>query len=423
MGYRLRLYWLRFLAVLDYCIWNHPFTFMLVPFILHDHNSIVLVAISCILDSMLHLVTVNFFNHRFYRTVKKDSIDKCLSGHLTECKTDLVDLFVADAVNGIQPTEYPIVNDINVFFSDKAISSSTTFSSISFGSIIVLREQLKEDKEKRYYMLAHELGHVQHYLNGFKFSIAPIITMIIELLLVVFVAWHLKFSQAGIIVMLCSFNINSVILMLYRQELNFKSEYEADLVGLNLVENVLGPLDKTAQGKAATLYIKNRITNILQVKDGRFVLNGATHKSMLNCIDILAFFVPQGERERLINRSIERSESAEKELKSSWRMASKKLSIERQIQESLKKANDSAMPPFPWKIIGDGEAVLKSQYRLSAVVTIVFITVMLSNYTYTWEYHPLWIALVLFLVFYGTNTLIIRLICERVTKLMKRIGL
>ena len=423
MGYRLHIFWWCLLQILDYCIWNHPFTFMLIPFILHDHNSIGFVAISCILDAMMHLLTVDYFNYRFYRTVKKDSIDKCLSGHLTEYQSDLVDLFLADTVDGIEPTEYPIVKDIKVLFSDNARSSSTTFPSICFGSIIVLREQLKEDKEKLYYMLAHELGHVQHYLNGFKFSIVPIIIMIIELLLVVFVTWHLKLSQAGLFVMLSVFNINAVILMRYREELNFKSEYEADLVGLNLVENVLGPFDKTARGKAATLYIKNRIANILQVKDGRFMLKGAAHKSMLNCIGILAHFVPRDEREKLINRSVERSKSAKQEFKNNRRMARKKLLIEGQIQESLKNANDRVMLNIPRKIIEDKEAVLKSQYRLSAVGTIAFMTVMLSDYTYTWGYHPLWIALVLMIVFYSANTLFMRLICEKTTKLMKRIGL
>lgn len=423
MGYRLNLCWARILTVLDYCIVNHPFTFMLIPWIIHDYNSICLVAITCILDNIPAFVAVDIYDYRFYRKIKKDSIDKGLSGHLTSYESDLVDQFRNAAIRGIKQTKLPrIDNSIKVFFSDKLSGSSTAFPSHLFGSIILLRERLndKTNKAKCYYQLAHELGHVQHFHNGFQYSIIPVVLVLFELLIVYHMAFNLANSYLGIVVMICVFNANAVALSIYRKELNFKSEYEADLVGLNIIKEELGVEEMRV---AASFYLKNRINNVRTLKNRKqFSLNSLNRKAMLFSIKALARLVPQKEIETLLERSEERSASNEKDFEGNVIMASKKWSIEKQIQEALKKSNDERFAPFPSEIILEGEKTMTYQYLISGVITVAFITLTLRDYTYTLGYLPLWIALVLFIVFYGINTLILELIWKKTKKLLKQIG-
>ena len=422
MGYRLHLCWARILTVLDYSIANHPFTFMLIPWIIHDYNSIYLVAITCILDYIPAFVAVDIYDYRFYRKIKKDSIDKGLSGHLTSYESDLVDQFRNAAISGIKKIKFPTDDSIKVFFSDSLGGSSTAYPSFLFGSIILLRERLKDktNKAKCYHQLAHELGHVQHFHNGFQYSIIPVVLVLFELLIVYHMAFNLANSYLGIVVMICVFNANAVALSIYRKELNFKSECEADLVGLNIIKEELGVEEMRV---AASFYLKNRINNVRTLKNRKqFSLNSVNRKTMLNCIKVLARLVPQKEKEELLERSEERSASNEKDFEGNVIMASKKWSIEKQIQEALKKSNDERFAPFPSDIILEGEKTMTYQYLISGVITVAFITLTLRDYTYTLGYLPLWIALVLFIVFYGINTLILELIWKKTKKLLKQIG-
>lgn len=421
MGKQMRTYWQRFLDVLDYCIWKHPFTFMLIPWIIHDLKSVVWVVISCFLDYLLPRVAINVFDYRFYRNLKKD-VNLSLSGHLTVFESDLVAFFRNAATKCFKPFWHPLDVSIRVFFSDKMESSSTAFPSASYGSIILLRELLKDkaNKAKCYYQLAHELGHVQHFYNGSKYSLLPVVTTVLELLLVCHVAFNMANSQLGIIFMVCMFNINSVISMIYIKELIFKNEFEADLVGLNIIKKELGVEE---MGNAASFYIKNRINNVRTLKNRKqFSLNRYKRKAELDCIEQLAWFVPQKEKEELIARSEKRSKLNEKEFDDNVIMASRKWSTERLIQEALKKSTESDYAPSPSDIIESGEQVMSLQYRTSAVATVVFITATLGSYTYTWGYQPVWSTLFLLLTFYSFNSLITLVICKKLKTLLEQIG-
>ena len=478
MLYKLReyisLFWQLLLAVLDYAIWKHPFTFMLIPWLIHDSNgiirypsSILLVAITCTLDYMLPLVAIDVYDYRFYRKIKKDR-DSSLSGHLTVFESGLVDRLLVVTKKGLKSVLetrlLPINDSIKVVYSDKKGASAATYSSVSNGAIVVLRQQLenidedkdeeedmdeekkkkkekeKEKKRQGYYLLAHELGHALHSLSAFHYSFIPVVTAAFELLLVCHLAFNLKSSNVNITIMVFSFNLCATILMLYGKYLIFNSELQADLAGISIIKGVFGD---EKMGKAASYYLKHRIINARSTKSKKqFFLNRVERKRQLDCIKTLVRYVSQKDKEKLfgevypISKDIEAT--FEKEAKESLRMASTKWSIDKQIQKALTETNgDESAPfasgkherlianlpaPYPSEMLKDA-SFLSLFYRMVAVGTVAFITATLDNYTYTWEYRPLLIAFVLYIVFYSINYLIIKLLWKKTKQLLERIGI
>lgn len=425
MLYRIRKnisrYGREYLLALNELTCLFPFMLFSIPFIIRDTKSMAVLPLLIILDYFVDCLKRRYFDYRFALKLKKRGINKCFNGNQTVYESDLVNKFknlVTKCFTFIVGSGYRI----KVVLSDKLGSTATTFSSVSFGSIIVISSHFNEKEDNHIYQLAHEFGHVYHFIFGIKAAIIPIVVTIIHSSLCTYLVANS--TNIGIITKLFMLYICGTclfVLYYYLYEYLYNNEKEADLAALNIICAQLG-YDKMRN--AASFYLKKRINNAHKSENNnQFSLNYLDRKAMLSCISELGLFVSRTELEKLIERSESRSKDYIQDEDLNNRMKSDKLLTEKRIRMILKARASAQSFELPDFHIEDNMTTIALFYNISLIGAIVVMAILLDNYTYTWGTYPFWIAPVVAIIMYIINHYIKKAIWKKTTQLMERIGL
>lgn len=414
-------------SILDLIFSKLPFTILSIPFIIMDRHAVVLLLIGFLLDIFIPGLFSIYQTFYAYKKLKNETrSDGFFTGEYESFNSELVNEFkritFESALNrpkilGINSSLITRWGkDIKVVISDRIRTKFTTIPDLWNDPIIVIKKWFDDDDIKDVTKLAHEFGHVYHAFIRSEFYHKAFVALFCIIVVISCgvscqVWWPLLISLPFCL----------TIFIRYSIMFGSYSESMSDIYACFIYEKLWG---QESMVEAAKERIKDRL---LDCRETKYVKDSGQNRldrfTMYVTINYLARFVPVEYCNNLIELSKEYSSEYTENPELNEKERNSMLSIERLIRQALEWNKNINFDSCEYLLFNHTNHILLFCYLLSFTLTIVALLTIYNDYHFDWNTIPIWIVLMISIVIYLIYQIIIILLWNKKTKLMKKIGL